>query len=189
MPRTKALRNNKNKIDKKKVEKLSKIEDLSSLPGSNCTSQEEVYLQFDKYEAEKLPRALSSLNDISNTTQKAPNSPDLHVKTLERVRKLLTSPAETEGEKLRLITNEIYKVAHSIADAAHSPNKRSDKSIDTLMLEYEEKELYNKLQQIPESFITESDNILDDGNTQNSRKDELASVVIRNNVKDRLNYK
>ena len=62
---------------------------------------------------------------------------------------------------------------------------KNDKSLDTLQLEYEEKEIYNKLVQIGESFISESDIFQEQYNTPSNK----GSFVVKNAIKDQATIK
>ena len=63
--------------------------------------------------------------------------------------------------------------------------ENNDRSLDTLQLEYEEKEVYNKLVQMGESFISESDIFQEQYNTPSNK----GSFVVKNAVKDQENIK
>lgn len=110
-----------------------------------------------------------------------------------------------------MFTKEIYKAAQdmltnnsqAVNQAEYISNcalkimsivnqaQRVDKSLDTLQLEHEEKELQNRLQELGQSFITESDNLFDKVDQEISRKDRdnFGSVVVKDNVKDQRNLR
>jgi hypothetical protein len=71
-------------------------------------------------------------------------------------------------------------------------NQNDGKSLDTLVFEYEEQEMYKKYQELGESFISESQNLNNESiNDYSTPKNghEYGSIVIRNNAKDKVNLR
>jgi hypothetical protein len=99
--------------------------DISSLPISENGSQNNTILRFDKFEEDRLPNALSSLNDLnsSDMNNSGDYDPSKGLKTPENVRKIINNHKGDNSLKLNLITKEIYKVAQSMADDAKVVNK------------------------------------------------------------------
>ena len=200
-------KNSKNKTKKKKLGKNKNLS-ISSLPMSD--SQNSTLLNFNKYEEERMPNALSSLNDIS-FNENMDQDYNQGLKTPERVKKMIKDNKD-ENQKLQLITKEIYKVAQGMAGEANIVNRnqaeyisncalkimdivnktQGDKSLDTLLFEYEEQQNMKRYEDIGESIFTDSDvftNKSKYSTPKNTNKQEYGSIVIRDNIKDRINLK
>jgi hypothetical protein len=111
----------KNKVKKSPIAKM----DISSLPVSEYESQGSTILRFDKFEDDKLPNALSSLNDQSSSEIRNSGEYDYSEipKTPENVKKIIDKFEGNSTQKLNLITKEIYKVAKGMADDTQIVNK------------------------------------------------------------------
>ena len=74
-----------------------------------------------------------------------------------------------------------------------SAKDENDKSLDTLMLEHEEKEIQAKLMAFGQSFITESENMLGSEHFQSSinheEKENDTSIIIKENIRSHSNLK
>lgn len=71
-------------------------------------------------------------------------------------------------------------------------NQNDGKSLDTLVFEYEEQEMYKKYRELGESFISESQNLDNESNNDYltpKAEQEYGSIVIRNNAKDKVNLR
>ena len=195
-----------------KRQKLNTPHDISSLPESDSDSQN-LMLKFDKYEDNKLPKGLSSLNDISlpgTTKFDMENVNESLVKTPIHVKELLGNGNHSNTKKLELITQEIYKAAQlmgseggnekqqaeyisscalKIMSLVNHQNK-NEKSLDTLQMIHDEKEIENRLGGESQSFLTESDHMFDEIEPNSGTKlQNFDTVIVRNNVRDRLNLK
>lgn len=115
------LKANKDIKTKKKLGKNQSM-DISSLPISESESQNNTFLNFEKYDEDRMPEALSSLNDVS--FQRASREEDYSrtIKTPETVKKIMKTK-KNENQKLQLITKEIFKVAQRIASEANVVNR------------------------------------------------------------------
>lgn len=116
-----SLKANKDIKTKKKLGKNQSM-DISSLPISESESQNNTLLNFEKYDEDRMPDALSSLNDVS--FQRASREEDYSrtIKTPETVKKIMKTK-KNENQKLQLITKEIFKVAQRIASEANVVNR------------------------------------------------------------------
>ena len=84
----------------------------------------------------------------------------------------------------------ISNCALHILKMINSQRGPNDKSIDTLMLELEEKELQTKLQHFGNSFITESENLFEqDEKFYSKSKSNEESVIVRDHIKHESNLK
>lgn len=178
--------------------------DISSLPMSESQSQNNTLLNFDKYNEDRMPNALSSLNDVSFPEE----DPSDMIKTPETVKKIMSTKKD-EDQKLQLITKEIYKVAQEMASEANLVNKnqadyisnwalkimdiinkkKEEKSLDTIMFEFEEQEIQKKFDGLGESILTESDIFENEGYKTPEDDNKFGTIVIRDNVKDKINLK
>lgn len=66
--------------------------------------------------------------------------------------------------------------------------EKGNKSLDTLFLELEEKEIQRKNQYSEDTLLTESDIFVNNKADSNSA-DDFNTVVVRNNIKDKMNLK
>jgi hypothetical protein len=64
--------------------------------------------------------------------------------------------------------------------------KYPQKSIDTLQLEQDEREILNRFENVSLSWITDSEVVFD---TKSQPRGEFDTVVVRNNIRDKLNLK
>ncbi|CAI2359884.1 unnamed protein product [Moneuplotes crassus] len=198
---------NQPKNEKKGKSKVKESQDISSLPMSESGSNSATILNFEKYERDKMPNALSSINDSSFDDSNSQYDSNV-VKTPQNVRRAIKEN-KNEHQKLQIITKEIYKVAKEMASQSDHINKnqadyiskcavkimdivnqeKGNKSLDTLLLELEEKEIQNRYQNSEDTILTESD--IFDSKKQSIQKPngEFDTVVVRNNVKDKINLK
>ena len=95
---------------------------------------------------------------------------------------MLTNNAQAVSQA-EYISNCALKIMSIVNEA-----QRIDKSLDTLQLEHEEKEIQNRLQELGQSFITESDNLFDQDNLHKDRHN-FGSVVVKESVKDQKNLR
>ena len=79
------------------------------------------------------------------------------------------------------VSNCADRIIQLVKEGAH-PRK----SLDTLQLEMDEREILNKFENVSLSCISDSEVVFD---TKSQPKGEFDTVVVRDNVRDRLNLK
>ena len=188
--------------------------DISSLPWSDSESQTNIIIPYGKYD-EKLPHGLSAVDDIrsneSNETNE--NLGDKNLNYQDEVKDLIININNTKSKKVSDIWKEICSVAQNLkisSPSSHnaeyisswavqimkmvtSPNGNNDKSLDTLMLEHEEKEIQSKIMAFGQSFISESEHMLDSDHLHTSYANEdqeiEESIVVKGNINSNSNLK
>jgi hypothetical protein len=129
------------------------------------------------------------------------------------IKDVIINISNTRSKKVSDICKEIYTVANNLkstSPSSHnaeyisscavqimkmvtSPKAENDKSLDTLMLEHEEKEIQSKIMAFGQSFISESEHMLESDNLQtsfvNENQQNEESIVVRGNVKSNSNLK
>ena len=175
------------------------------MPCSDSESQSRYILPLNDFHENRLPNCLSSVGDLSPRDElEDVDNPNSHqeMNKNENIR-------HNHGSKDTIIAKhlwpQIYKAAQAMINNEGSDSNQAqfisqcavkimkivskattnDKSLDTLQLEYEEKEIQNKLGQIGESFISESDIFQEQYNTPSNK----GSFVVKNTVKDQATIK
>lgn len=191
----------------KKTKKEKSELEISSLPCSESESPSQIMLPMDKYHENRMPNCLSSFGDMSPRDDSIEKINDINelIETYEKNSHHMKR-ANKDAIIAKHICPQIYKAAQNmIKDSPEGKSGQAnfisqcalqimkivstathmDKSLDTLQLEHEEKEIQNKLNAIGESFISESDIFQEQYQTP-SYKD---TVVVKQGIKDQATIK